>query len=230
MADQRRATGELSALSFRDYQWTAEQMVNHLGRSVDPERIRPLDFAAFRNALAARYAPSRLGKTITVCRMIFRWSFESELLQQMPRFGPDFKAFSKRAARLAKATRGPKVFTADAIRVQLGKTDAKFRSMFLLGINGGLGNTNLAELVTGRIDTEFAWIDYPRTKTGAPRRIPLWPKTVAALRDPSPPTSGSAFSADRPTFLQPVNLRLALRVSSNGEGSSKPCPHFSPRR
>ena len=75
MANRRREGGELSALSFWDYKWTAEQMLTHLGKTVDPEQIRPLEFARFRNALVAKYAPSRVGKTVTVCRMIFRWGW-----------------------------------------------------------------------------------------------------------------------------------------------------------
>src|SRR5262249_42403218 len=33
------------------------------------------------------------------------------------------------------------------------------------------------------VDLERAIIDFPRPKTGIPRRCPVWPETVAALRD-----------------------------------------------
>jgi len=181
MADCRRENGELSALSFRDYKWTAEQMLKHLGKTVDPSQIRPLDFAAFRNALVTKYAPSRAGKSITVCRMIFRWGYESEILERMPRFGPDFKSSTKRASRIAKAARGSQLFTSDGIRRLLVDADPNFSAMILLGINGGFGNTDISELTIDVVDLESGWIDFPRPKTGIDRRIPLWKETSAAL-------------------------------------------------
>jgi integrase len=33
------------------------------------------------------------------------------------------------------------------------------------------------------VDLEKGWLDFPRPKTGIPRRIPLWPETVAAIRE-----------------------------------------------
>ena len=33
------------------------------------------------------------------------------------------------------------------------------------------------------MDLTHGWIDFPRPKTGIPRRCPLWPETVAAIRD-----------------------------------------------
>src|SRR5262249_51199992 len=37
-------------------------------------------------------------------------------------------------------------------------------------------------LTPERFDLDAGWLDYPRPKTGVPRRIPLWPETVAAVR------------------------------------------------
>jgi integrase len=54
--------------------------------------------------------------------------------------------------------------------------------MILLGINGGLGNTDCGRLPLHALDLDAAVIDYPRPKTGIPRRVPLWPETVEAIR------------------------------------------------
>ena len=59
----------------------------------------------------------------------------------------------------------------------------QLRAMILLGINGGLGNTDCARLTQDGLDLEAGWLDYPRPKTGIPRRIPLWRETVAAIRE-----------------------------------------------
>jgi integrase len=55
--------------------------------------------------------------------------------------------------------------------------------MILLGINAGLGNTDVACLEKRHLDLDRAWLDFPRPKTGIERRAALWPETVQALKD-----------------------------------------------
>jgi integrase len=62
------------------------------------------------------------------------------------------------------------------------KADPQLRAMTLLGLNAGLGVTDCANLNESHIDLESGWLDYPRVKTETPRRVPLWPETVEALR------------------------------------------------
>jgi integrase len=54
--------------------------------------------------------------------------------------------------------------------------------MILLGINAGLGQSDLAQLPRSAIDLQGRWLNYPRPKTGINRRCKLWPQTVEALR------------------------------------------------
>jgi integrase len=56
------------------------------------------------------------------------------------------------------------------------------RAAIMLGINAGLGNTDVAELPLSVLDLDGGWLDYARGKTGAERRAWLWPETVAAVR------------------------------------------------
>jgi integrase len=55
--------------------------------------------------------------------------------------------------------------------------------MILLGINCAFGNTDVATLPLTALDLEKGWVNFPRPKTGVPRHSPLWPETVAAIRD-----------------------------------------------
>jgi len=55
--------------------------------------------------------------------------------------------------------------------------------MILLGINCGFGNADCGNLPRSAVSLEAGIIDYPRPKTGIPRRCLLWPETVRALRD-----------------------------------------------
>ncbi len=179
---QRVATGELSELSFRDYLWTGQQMTAQFGRNRDPEKITPTDFASFKSALAAKYAPSRLSKTITVTRMMFKWGYDSELLERMVRFGPDFKLATKRLARNQKATEGPKLLESKEIRSLLQHADERMKAIVLLAINCGFGNTDVATLPLSAVDLGAGVINFARPKTGIDRRVMLWPETQAALR------------------------------------------------
>ncbi len=200
---ERSSLGEISARSFGDYCWTGEQMAAHLGRNRDPEKLTPSDFKAFRTAMAEKYAPSRLSKTITVCRMMFKWGYESDLLERPVRFGPDFKIAGKRVERSHKAAKGAKLLTAKDIKSLLNHSDDVMTAMVLLGVNAGLGNSDIAALPTTAIDLERAVLDFPRPKTEIARRVPLWPETVAALRtvlatrQPKPETESLVFVTSR---------------------------------
>jgi integrase len=44
-----------------------------------------------------------------------------------------------------------------------------------------LGPTDLALLTADKFDFDSGWLDCPREKTGIPRRVPLWPETIAAV-------------------------------------------------
>jgi integrase len=75
------------------------------------------------------------------------------------------------------------MFSAEEIHRLLGVAGVQVRAMILLGINGGFGNADCGTLPRSAVNLETGWIDYPRPKTGIPRRFPLWPETVAALRE-----------------------------------------------
>jgi integrase len=55
--------------------------------------------------------------------------------------------------------------------------------MILLGVNCGFGNADCGTLPLSALGLERGWIDFPRPKTGIGRRCPLWPETVAAIRE-----------------------------------------------
>jgi integrase len=55
--------------------------------------------------------------------------------------------------------------------------------MLLLGVNCGLGNHDCALLPLSALDLDDGWLNFPRPKSGISRRAPLWPETVAALRE-----------------------------------------------
>src|SRR5262249_43819082 len=99
------------------------------------------------------------------------------------RFGPGFKRPSKKTIRLDRAKKGPKLFTAEEVRRLIEAAGTPLKAMLLLGINCAFGNSDCGNLPLSAVDLETGWIDYPRPKPGIARRCPLWPETVAALKE-----------------------------------------------
>jgi integrase len=115
-------------------------------------------------------------------RSVFKYALDADLIARPVKFGADFKRPSKKMLRLHKAAQGPKLFTAEEIRRLLNAAASQLRAMLLLGINGGFGNADCGNLPLSAVDLDKGLIDFPRPKTGLPRSVPLWPETVAALR------------------------------------------------
>ena len=195
----RSDRGEISSRTFRDYHDICQLMIEQLGRTTDPEQLSPLDFARFRDHLSSKYAPSRLSKSVGVCRMVMKWAYESDLLTKQPKFGPDFKGASKRAVRQKRADVGQKLFQPATIRLLIDRADEHMRAMILLGINGGLGNSDIANLPQSAVNTDSGWVDFPRPKTGIERRFPLWQETKDAvdISIQNRPAPSTAVLADR---------------------------------
>jgi integrase len=114
---------------------------------------------------------------------ICKYAFDDGLIDCPVRYGPDFKRPSKKGLRLHRAKQGPKQFTAVEVRRMIDAAGQPLKAMILLGINSGFGNADCGRLPRAAVDLEAGWIDHPRPKTGMPRRRPLWPETVAALKE-----------------------------------------------
>jgi integrase len=175
--------GELSALTWGDYKSACDEIVAAFGKGRLLADIGPDDFARLRDKLARKWGPQRLSKTIQFVRCAFKYAYEAGLLDRPVRFGPGFKRPSKKVLRLHRAKQGPKLYTPEEVRKLLGGASPQLRAMILLGINCGFGNSDCGNLPQTALDLERGWVDYPRPKTGIPRRCPLWPETVAAIRE-----------------------------------------------
>jgi integrase len=194
-------SGELSPRTFTNYRTAAEMAVSVLGRGRAVANLRPADFAGLRVRMAERWGPAMLGVMIVIVRMAFRQAFDSDLIDRPVRFGPAFKGPSRKTMRLHRAQHGPRLLTADEIRRMTGAAGTPLRAMILLGINCGFGNADVGRLPVAALDLDGAWADYPRPKTGMPRRCPLWPETVQAIR---------AALAARPAPADPADAGLVF--------------------
>jgi integrase len=174
---------ELTARMWRDYKTVCDLTVAKFGKRRLVDDLGPDDFAALRKKMAAKWGPVTLGNAIQRIRSVFKYADDSRLIARPVVFGPGFKRPSKKTLRLERAKRGPKLFTADEIRALIGAARTQVKAMILLGINCGYGNADCGTLPMKALDLDRGWLEYPRPKTGIPRRCPLWPETVSALRE-----------------------------------------------
>jgi integrase len=200
-------TGELSAHTWFSYNRACLFLVGQLGKKKLVAELTAADFARVRNKLAERFGPHGLGTAIQCIRCACKYAYDAQLIDQPIRYGPNFKRPSKKTMRLHRANQGLKLFSAKEIRAliqgalvvgtegpELVQPGMQLKAMVLLGINCGFGNADCARLPLDAIDWTTGSIDYPRPKTGIPRRCILWPETLAAIQEaiahrPEPKTS-----------------------------------------
>jgi integrase len=177
------ASGELTQRSFADYMATAEKVIRGVGGDRLVTDLDMSDFSALRSALAKNLGPVALGNTINRIRVLFKWGFDAGLIDRPMRYGPGFKRPSKKTLRLARAAKGPRMFEADELRLLLDGAAQPLTAMILLAANAGLGQSDISRLSISAINFKTGWLDFPRPKTGIPRRCPLWKETLQSVQE-----------------------------------------------
>jgi integrase len=176
-------TRELSPRTFSDYHETCERIGDAFGLTRLVDDLRADDFEQLRAKLAKGWGAVRLGNEVQRIRAVFKYGFDAALMDKPVRFGPAFKRPSRKAIRQARHAKGPRMFDAAELRKVIKVAGVPLRTMFLLGINCGFGNSDIGNLPLSALDLKAGWVNFPRPKTGMPRRCPLWPETIKALRE-----------------------------------------------
>ena len=199
-------SGELSERSFRDYYRTCETVLGIFGRERLGADFQPDDFEYLRVELAKKRGLVALGNEIVRVRMLFKFAYDFKKIDKPMQFG-DFKKPSKKSLRLAKRANGSRMFEADELRRIIEAAPHPLGAMTLLGINCGYGQSDVANLMRSAIDLDRGWVDYPRPKTGIDRKCPLWPETIAALREALQNRTEPKATADQ-------NLMFVTRIGN----------------
>jgi integrase len=174
--------GELSPRTFRDYKDMTDRIVAMFGLTRLVDDLAADDFEQLRAVIARTRGPVSVGNEVQRIRTLFRYAFETGLVDRPVRFGPSFKRPAKRVLRKVKHANGPKMFESVEIRRILNAAPVQLKAMVLLGINAAFGNQDCGLLPIDAVDLDSGWIGFARPKTGIDRRSPLWPETVEALR------------------------------------------------
>jgi integrase len=175
--------GELAVRTWAKYKEVTDLLVKKFTKSRLVADLRTEDFTALKNVMTRRWGPLRVADFIQHVRSVFKYALDSDLLDRPVRFGPGFERPSQKTLRLHRAKQGPKLFTAEEVRKMLDAADVPMKAILLLGVNCGFGNADVANLPLSALNLDQGWVDYPRPKTGIPRRCPLWPETVEAIRE-----------------------------------------------
>jgi len=190
---RRAESNEIGFQWFENCRTVLENFTQFVGTGRLVSDLRPDDFQRYRQRLAAQGLAGRgglgvhaLNRAVTVVRGMLKYAYEVDLLKFPVKLGKSFarpsatlKRKSQQACELAN---GKRLFDANAITKLINAAEDPLRAMILLGINGGFGNIDCARLPISAVDWDHAIIRFPRPKTGIERVVPMWPKTLAALR------------------------------------------------
>ena len=218
-------TREITAQTWKDYHSTCERLIDGFDKSRLVEDLAASDFLHLRTNLAKTRGPVALGNEIQRIRSIFKFGFDEGLIDKPIRYGQSFKKPSRKVLRKERAKKtaenGKRMFEAAELRQIIDAASVPLRAMILLGINCGLGNQDCGDLPISAIDLDGAWIDYARVKTGVARRCPLWPETVAALRDVLAIRPAVKDSADAGLFfITNPNVFSLVTYAGNHQGQN----------
>jgi integrase len=175
-------SGELAPRSWQDYKDACDLLIRHFGKGRLIDDLDPDDFGEMRKKLAHKWGPTTVRNAIQRIRVVFKFAVDNGLTERVIRYGQNFKRPSQKTLRLERARKGPKLFAPEEIHRLIGVASLPVKAMILLGINAGMGNADCGVLPLSAVDLDNALIDFPRPKTGIPRRCPLWPETVEAIR------------------------------------------------
>lgn len=174
--------GELSPRSFADCKMATDRIVRVLGKGAVVEELLPDHFAQLRRDIAKTRNPESVGNEINRIRGVFKWGTDNHLIERVVKYGSEFQRPSRRVLRKVRSERERKFLEADEIRQMIDGANIQLRAMILLGVNAGLGNSDVANLPITAVDLGAGWLNFPRPKTGIDRRCPLWPETTAAIK------------------------------------------------
>jgi integrase len=186
----KRNAGDMVPHVLRRYATMCQRIKAMFGEMTAVENLKAMHFTRLRASLPSTWGPAVVGTFIQNTRTLFKFAYDSELIERPMRFGPDFCKPSLRSYRKAHRLKSLQMFEAEEIRSMLNTLHGVLRrpsrpwglrAMILLGVNCGFGNADCGRLPYSSLDLKSGWVTFPRPKTEADRRCPLWPETREAI-------------------------------------------------
>lgn len=177
LESRRLLSKEISHRHLADVEWVLGRLKTIIGNKA-MVNLKSSDWVRWRAELAKTNGAVALGNHIRKVRAFLGWCVREDIIKVLPQ-SDALKKPTRAQLRRERSNRGSKMFEAAEIKKLLEFVPPQMKAMILLGINCALGPTDLARLKTAHINGE--WLEYPRSKTGVLRRIPLWKETREAL-------------------------------------------------
>ncbi len=174
--------GEITPRTFADCRDTTDIIIGGFGKTRLVSDLRPDDFGTLRRRIAKTRGPVSLANTIQRIRSVFKWGYESRLIEAPVPFGPGFARPKAKVLRAERHKNGKKLFSAVEVKAMLAAASPCLKAMVLLAVNCGFGNADCGMVPIAAFDLGNGWVTYPRPKTAVQRRAALWPETVEAIR------------------------------------------------
>ncbi len=97
--ESRVAAGDVSQRHFSDCFKSCKTLNAHFGKFMRAASLRAADFKNLRASFPATWGTAKVGNEIQRIRSVFKWAAESEMIQTLLNFGPDFKKPSRTVSR-----------------------------------------------------------------------------------------------------------------------------------
>lgn len=151
---------------YQELHSTCADIANVFGKTRTVADLRPDDFAALKRHLGETRGAVSLRNAMQRCRSAFRFAHVNRLISQPVIYGSAFGKPSlkqvRRNRREHREQNGHRMLTAAEIRQVLTAAGQPLRTMVLLAINGGMGQSDLANLPMSAVDLKAGLIDFPR--------------------------------------------------------------------
>lgn len=194
--------GKITLRHYADMARVTKILAGQIDLTRPVNAIGPADWTAVHRHLMGRHGSSTVTRTVTILRGLVKWAVAMGMIDAgAMRFGPDFKIVPAAVLQRAQAARGDRLYSVEQVGMMIEAATQPLKTMVLLAINGGMGNTDLATLKIRELNLAGGFYDSARHKTGVRRRFPLWPETLAGLKE---------VIANRPAATDPANQDLVF--------------------
>ena len=172
--ESRAKLGEIQSRHVSDQVLLLRDFVRFAGPTRTVSDISTLELQNYRKKLIKTgKSPHTINNRTAAVKAMYNWALDNEIIGNAPRL----KALKK----VTPARKEQPTFTASQIRTLLQHATPQMKAMIWLGLNCGFGCTDCAELKWKNVNLKDSRVDFPRTKTGIGRNLPLWSETVSAL-------------------------------------------------
>ena len=184
---QRVSASELSAGRFASTKASVFYFRGWAGADTDASTITGQTLSRYHAHLLDLIGTEKCSATYAKDRMVsaktfIRWLWGQDVIEKLP------KNIDSRELTFTRRTKTPETMTTDEVGTLLKGTTGLNRLCILLGLNCGMTQKDISDLLDRDVDWNAATITRKRSKTASHEGVPtvtyrLWPETLRLLRE-----------------------------------------------